>query len=99
MGYNWNRFSAPTEAKVMMFKRELFEDVFNQAWREYEKTRDDAGFSLIFINLLEDFPELTDLFDRYLMVSGGGSDKDTIMRFLRKLTIIYENLEVQTKVA
>lgn len=99
---DWNAFSTPTLQKEMRFKAEIFNDVLNMVWEEYVKENDDSIFVAVFLALIEDFPNLKELFDNYyesLRVDDYDSvwsDKKIILRFFTKLYIIYENLEVQT---
>lgn len=83
-----------------MFKKEIFSDIVNMMWQEYQKSGDNKHFAPTFLALLEDFPDLKQLFDNYYQKCTEDeslwSDKKIILRFLRKITIIYETFESQT---
>jgi len=100
MNLDWESFSTPTLSKTMLFKREIFNTIIQMVWSAYKKTGDEKEFSAIFLAMLEDHPEMKDLFDTYYEEHYGEGvwpDKKIILRFLTKLTILYESLEIQTE--
>lgn len=96
--YDWQKFSNPSLNNAMRFQKEIYNDVVNLLWERYKKNNDKKETISVFLTLTEDFPEIKNMFDIYY--SNFENDyiwSDVVLRFLKKLVLIYENYEVQTQ--
>lgn len=96
---DWDTFTTPSQQRIYSFRKELFSDIFYSTWREYKKTDDTKILVAVLLQVMNDFPDLRELFDHYYDQYGDTdkiwSDKKIVFRFFQKLIIVYENIENQ----
>jgi len=96
---NWEEISKPSEQDTMGFKREMFNNLVHMMWASYKESGSSAEIVSGFLSAIEDFPELKILFNNYYEKVGEEtlwSDKIIILRFLKRLTFVYESMEVES---
>lgn len=95
--YDWSQFCALTPERVMLFRKELFADINKLLWKEVSEKKDTRATVSVFLQLMNDFPMLKDIFDNYLLQFEGEtvawSNEKVILRFLKRMEIVYDSLE------
>jgi hypothetical protein len=92
---DWQSFSQPSVLNTYKFRKETFKQLFDLM---YEKVQKGDGDELVayLLAVFEDFPEIQQMFENYFDAHSEEGDiwsnQKVILRFFKKLDIIYETL-------